>query len=380
MTPASHLNYCAPPLVSHSPFSFFEMQANSNYTKYIILIGVSVLILCVYQIKYNTFALRNNIASADYLIQDASQQHHFNNASLNAALALSDDDRNETCSCSSKTTNTMIVNHGENAPVFVPDTMPIEPDIVDKLHLNKYADDTVMVTIAGYALVAEVYNWMKLLEYADESNYVIFCTDDKLYMHLVIAGYEDQAVLIPDNWFMNDLDLFRNTTHSLLDRPSRLSHVKTWVLQRLIYQPYHIMMLDVNQVVLHKRTIEYIQTLMHLRGDTKLLASQDSLDQRTVNTGLMLLRSNSQQLKRVLAQTVLLQEENPDLTQQELFNMALDKTNLHVKTGMVVLLDILHFPNGHYHFNENLPGSKGIEPFVVHLNHKVRHIHRPFQH
>lgn len=344
-----------------------------KYFKYGAAISILFLLFFIYHNEYNSQAVTANKAEADYLINDPSQQQHFSNVSnQNPKMSSSTTD----CDCVKPTVNITAVNHGERVPVFVPDTMPpLEPEIVDKLNLNKYDDNTVLITVAGYAMRKELYNWMKLLEYADESNYVIFCTDLKLYMHLIVAGYEDKAVMIPDDWFVNDLDLFRNTESSLLDQP-RLTHVKTWVLQRLVYEePFNIFMLDINQVMMHKRTIEYIQTLLHLRGDTKIIASQDSLDQGTVNTGLMLFRTNSKQAKRVLANTIYIQEENPQLTQQEAFNKALSSTNLHVKTGMLVLLDIIHFPNGVHYFKKNLPKSKGIKPYMVHLNHKVKSMH-----
>lgn len=353
------------------------MSERQKYFKYGTVISLLFLFLFIYHNEYSNQAVKTNKAEADYLINDPSQQQHFSNVSNQSLDLLSPS--NETsldCDCVRPTNSSNItaVHHGERLPVFVPDSMPpLEPEIVDKLKLNKYSDNTVLITIAGYAMRKELYNWMKLLEYADEPNYVIFCTDLKLYMHLIVAGYEDKAVIIPDDWFMADnIDMFKDTEISMLDNHPRLSHIKTWVLQRLVYeQPFHILMLDVNEVMLHKRTVEYIQTLMHVRGDTKLIATQDSGNQTTINTGLMLLRTDSKEIKRVLANTAYIQEENHQLTQQEAFNKALNMTSLHVKTGMLVLLDILHFPNGAQFFKANLPQSKGIKPYVVHLNHKV---------
>jgi hypothetical protein len=154
----------------------------------------------------------------------------------------------------------------------------------------------------------------------------------------------------------------------------RLSHVKTWVLQRLAYTAgiSNIFYLEVNQIMMHTRTKEYIQTLMNIRWDTQLIATQDSLDQHTVNTGLVMIRPDANAAKRLLASTIQIQELDARFDQQEAFNMALDQLDLHVKSGITVLLDVIHFPNGEQYFEKNLSASKGIQPYIVHVNHKVK--------
>ncbi|RCH97388.1 hypothetical protein CU098_000372, partial [Rhizopus stolonifer] len=88
---------------------------------------------------------------------------------------------------------------------------------------------------------------------------------------------------------------------------------------------------------------------------------------QTVNTGLVFLRSDpSQEVKRLLASTVQIQEAYPSLKQQEAFNYALNQSRLDVKAGMLVLLDMIHFPN---YFD--LKKVKGIQPYIVHVNHKT---------
>ncbi|CAO3640110.1 unnamed protein product [Mucor fragilis] len=344
-------------------------QASSwnKYVKYGLVIGLLLTALFVYQIEFSNPTPKSNKASADYLMNDqAQQQHHFQNTSnTNASLTAA-------CDCPTTFSNVSFVRHGEKAPVFVPEDLAVmRPDVLDKLNLNKLSDNTVIVTVAGYGMRHELYNWIHYMQAAREKKYVVFCTDAKLYLHLIVAGHEERAALVPEDWYISDAELFSNTDLSMLDN-ARLSHVKTWVLQRLVYSetPINALMMDVNQIMVHRRTREYIQTLLHIRGDTQIIATQDGLDQHTINTGLTLIRSHGHLAKRVLASAIQIQEKQPTLNQQEAFNQALDQMELHVKTGMTVLLDIIHFPNGANYFEQNLPRSKGIKPYIIHANHK----------
>jgi hypothetical protein len=341
-----------------------------SFFKYGIAIGLLFLIGLIYQLGFTNPSLKNNKTSADYLVNDApQQQQHFD---INATMT---DNQTSSCPCSPpsfSSKNISLVEHGENMPVFVPDQLTMPEDIADKIALNKH-DQTLLATVAGYGMRTELYNWIALLESAREHKYLVFCTDLKLYLHLVFAGLEDKAVLIPDDWILNDMELFRDPTLHLLD-DARLSHAKTWILQRLAYHTEitNTLWLDVNQVMVHARTREYVQTLLHMRWDTQVISTQDSLDQHTVNTGLIMLRGNAKLTKRLLASTIQIQSNEPTLNQQQAFNRALDQLQLNVKSGMTVLLDIMHFPNGVNYFETNLPGSKGIKPYIIHANHKVR--------
>lgn len=347
------------------------MQQASSWNKYIkygLIIGLLLTVLFVYRIEFSNPIPKSNKASADYLMNDqAHQQQHFQNTS-NTSTSLA-----TACDCPTTFSNVSFVQHGEKSPVFVPEDLSVmQPDVLDKINLNKQNDDTVIITVAGYGMRHELYNWIHYMQMAKEKKYVVFCTDAKLYLHLIVAGHEERAALVPEDWYVNDVELFTNTKLSMLD-DARLSHVKTWILQRLVYSetPVNALILDVNQIMVHKRTREYIQTLLHIREDTQIIATQDGLDQHTINTGLMLIRSHGHLAKRVLASTIQIQEKQPDLNQQEAFNQALDQMELHVKTGMTVLLDIIHFPNGLNYFEQNLPGSKGIKPYIIHANHKA---------
>ncbi|KAI8372681.1 hypothetical protein EDC96DRAFT_606153 [Choanephora cucurbitarum] len=328
-------------------------------------IAVLLFASLAYHISSGGRTSNKAVAEADYLMNDPSQQQFFENKNLSAPH----------CNCSSPFSslsyNQTLVEHGEYAPLFVPESLQSIPlDILDKIAANTISD-SVIVTVANYPMRKELYNWMEWMREAQEENFLVFCIDPKLYLHLVVAGHEEKAVLVPDDWFVSDLELMRNSTTPLLDSV-RLSHVKTWILQQLAYlKDTHTMMLDVNQVILRPRTREYIQTLLNMRPDTHLIATQDSSDQHVVNTGLTMIRGgdSSKQLKRLLANTIQIQESQYHLHQQEALNLAMVQMELNVKTGMIVLLDMIHFPNGHQYFESKR--LKVIEPFIVHANHKT---------
>ena len=108
-----------------------------------------------------------------------------------------------------------------------------------------------------------------------------------------------------------------------------------------------------------------------MRSGTHLIATQDSPDQHVLNTGLMMIRGGfNHELKRLLAYTIQIQEVLPHLHQQEAFNLAMAQMELNVKSGVIVLLDMIHFPNGQQYFESKRP--KIIKPFIVHVNHKVK--------
>lgn len=395
------------------------MQQTSKsllFLKYGVSIGFLLLFFLIYQTEFNNTIQpystnttaedipRNSAkkVEADFFIDDQPNQQHFNTSSLldqpnwNGTISFNNGSLMQ-CTCPSalsaaasssslySTQNISYVRHGEKQPIFVPDYLsPLQSDIFDKIMTMRHddikirgaEDNGILITIAGYAMRHELFNWMQLLKDVEEDRFIIFCTDLKMYMSLIVAGYEDYAVFIPDDWLPSqDLHLFRNTKFNMLDAtPARTTHVKTWVLQRLIYTMgiNNILYLDVNQIMLHPRTREYLTTLLNLRWDTEFIASQDGTDQKTINTGLVMLRTDTKSTKRLLANTIQIQETQPHLTQQQALNLAMDQLDLHLKNGNTVLLDVLFFPNGNQYFERNLPGSIGIEPYNVHVNHKVR--------
>lgn len=255
------------------------------------------------------------------------------------------------CSCPPKI-NTQF---GEQRPVIVPDSMPSIPsDIRDKIQENRLENDDLIMTVAGYDMRLDLYNWIEFMKAANEHRFLVFCTDSDLYRHLTIAGYENRAVLVPDDWLW-----FSNS-----------SSYTPWILERLVHLDINPLMLDIQQLLLWPRAREYVSTMMHVRWDTQLIAT--GRDASHLQGGLIYLMRDSYQVKRLLAQVVQSQMYEPTLSLQEAFHQALSQTHIHVKSGFVLLLDDIHFPNGEVYFKQKYSGIAGIEPYMVYVNYKVK--------
>lgn len=259
-------------------------------------------------------------------------------------------DVSNNCSCTDDLT---LVEHGEHQPVIVPDTMPeLASDILQKIQANRLDNDDLLITVATYDMRFELYNWIAFMKAAKEDRFLILCTDSALYQHLTHTGYKDQAVLVSKDWSN--------------------SGTVAGILQRLVYLDINPLMLDINQLVLQPRTREYLSTLMHIRWNTQLIVAQDS--QSRINSGFIYLMRDSYPVKRLMALLLQTQMDRPDLTLQEAFNKTLDQFPLDLKSGFTLLLDALHFPDGESYFSRNLSKEIGINPYMVHVNHKVKKI------
>ncbi|KAI8990126.1 hypothetical protein BDB01DRAFT_717935 [Pilobolus umbonatus] len=256
--------------------------------------------------------------------------------------------------------------------IIVPETLPtIQPEILDKIHQQRHDSRDLIVTIAGYETREELYNWIEFMKEAKETKYLIFCTDSKLYIHLMVAGLEQHAAEIPDDWLLYDQHHFRNTSISFFDPeyPS-LSHLRTWILQRLMYTESNILMMDVHTLMIRARTRQYLNKLLQVKKSARIIASLEHPNQMFLNTGLIMMQGQSKTLKRLLANVIHIQQSDHRLTQQDAFNIVLSQYELHLKTGMTMLLDMMHFPNGEHYFCKNIATSSGIVPYIIHANHK----------
>ncbi|KAI8991936.1 hypothetical protein BDF20DRAFT_847322 [Mycotypha africana] len=288
----------------------------------------------------------------------------------------------EECNCDvDGSTAAKFIRYGENTPLFVPESLPpMEQDILDKVNTNK-VDGTLLMTIAARSESDndryDVYNWIRLSEAAKEDKFLVFVLDEALYLHMVVSGYEDRAVLVPSQWYIHSLP--SSSASSLV----RLEKVKSWILQRMMYTDVNVLYLDVHALLLRQRTREYMQTLIDIRGDTKMIATvaidkqqqqqqqQQQQHGNFLSTDVMLFKRNVKSLKRLIANVIQILNHRPHLTEQQAFNEALEQQDLHLKTGMLLLLDRLHFPTGEDYFEKNLSESNGVQPYIVQADPKI---------
>lgn len=261
------------------------------------------------------------------------------------------------------------IHEPEKELVPIPDTLPPPPkELLDKINANLLQDRVLIIATANYGMRNHVYNWIESLKRTGEEKFLIFCFDQKLLDHLTMAGYGDRASLIPDVWFHQQVESEFKTYFSQEYRV--ITHSKTLVVQQLLYLDVTVFFSDVDIVWLRPRMVEYVNTFLQIRPETHVLFQQEGLTQQEINSGFYLMRPTVE-MKRLLAETIQIQDTVEGKTQQGSMNLALNNLDLDLRTTCVVLLDVLHFPNGFVYFDRNLSNNHGIQPFIVHANYLV---------
>ncbi|KAI7902982.1 nucleotide-diphospho-sugar transferase-domain-containing protein [Cokeromyces recurvatus] len=241
--------------------------------------------------------------------------------------------------------------------------------VMKKVNANLLKDRVLIVATANYGMRNHVYNWIESIKRTGEKKFLIFCFDQKLYDHLCLTGHENQATLIPEVWYHQQVESDFKTYFSQEYRV--ITHSKTLVVQQLLYLDIHVLFSDVDIVWLRKDIVHYMTRLLQIRPETGVLFQQEGLNQQEINSGFYLMRSTDE-MKLLLAETIEIQDSsNNTKTQQGAMNTALNQFNLDIRTSPIVLLDILHFPNGYVYYTLDLPNQYGIEPYIVHANYLV---------
>ncbi|KAI9469298.1 nucleotide-diphospho-sugar transferase-domain-containing protein [Zychaea mexicana] len=262
------------------------------------------------------------------------------------------------------------LENGESIPVVVPESFnKPQQELVDKINANLHDERVLIVAASNYGMRDHVYNWIESLKRTNEGDkFIMFCLDDQMYEHMVAAGYEKNAATIPDNWFHDQVEAGFEEYYSKKYRI--ITHAKTLIVQQLLYLDVTVLFSDVDIVWLRPRMREFIHTFFQMRGQTHVAYQQEGSDQRVVNSGFYMMRP-SDVTKRLLAETIYLGDTNKDYTQQGAMNAALDHVDMNLRSTNVVLLDVLHFPNGYVFFENQWPQQHGVEPYMVHANYLV---------
>ncbi|KAG2219572.1 hypothetical protein INT45_002530 [Circinella minor] len=258
---------------------------------------------------------------------------------------------------------------GAKDPIIVPESFGDPPaELMSKINKNFVEGRVLLIATANYGMRDYTYNWIESLKKTGVDKFLVFCLDDKLYKHMVNAGYEENAATIPASWL--DLDVAAGFEDYFSPKYRIITHAKTLVVQRLLYLDVTVFFSDVDIVFLRPRMIEFVKTYMDIRPETHVIFQQEGLDTRQVNSGFYLIKPEYD-MKRMLAQTIYLQDSTEGLTQQGAMNRALDDMVKDIRSSSVVLLDVMFFPNGFAYFDNNLSKSRGVEPYILHANFRV---------
>ncbi|KAI9276983.1 nucleotide-diphospho-sugar transferase-domain-containing protein [Phascolomyces articulosus] len=263
-----------------------------------------------------------------------------------------------------------VVETGETIPLVVPESFKKpEQALVDKINNNLNDGRVLIVAASNYGMRDHVYNWIESLKRTNEGDkFLMFCLDQQMYDHMVAAGYEKNAVTIPESWFHDEVEAGFEEYYSKKYRI--ITHAKTLIVQQLLYLDVTVLFSDVDIVWLRPRMREFIHTFLQIRGQTHVAYQQEGTDQRVVNSGFYMMKPTDI-TKRLLAETIYLGDTNKDYTQQGAMNAALDHVDMNLRSTHVVLLDVLHFPNGYVFFDNQWPQKHGVEPYMVHANYLV---------
>lgn len=259
---------------------------------------------------------------------------------------------------------------GQASPLVVPESFN-KPDqeLVDKINGNMDDKRVLIVAAANYGMREYVYNWIESLKRTGEGDrFLVFCLDDQLYSHMVAAGYEQHAATIPRSWFHDEVHSDFEEYYSIKYRI--ITHAKTLIVQQLLYMDVTVLFSDVDVVWLRPRLRDFMLTFLQIRSKTQAIFQQEGTDQKVINSGFYLMRP-SDDMKRLLAETIYLADTDKTLTQQGAMNAALDHVNMELRSTGVVLLDILHFPNGYVYFENDWCRQHGVDPYMVHANYLV---------
>lgn len=251
----------------------------------------------------------------------------------------------------------------------LPSFEPIPNDIMDVIEANTQSDGTLIVAVVNNGMANYTLNWIASLKRTKVSKYLVFCIDSGLHTILNEAGESAHAVEVPASWYHRAIPSSSFESYKSVSYFG-VTHAKSLVVQRLLHADVQILFSDVDLVFLSPHLMGFINGMYKTREETHMLFSQEGFDHTTINSGFYFMRPTNI-TRRVLMDTIFIQDSEPNTTQQQAMNRALEKLDLNMKTSPVVHLDLFFFPHGLAFFKNNIPRRWGAEAFMAHANYYV---------
>ncbi|KAI8142834.1 nucleotide-diphospho-sugar transferase-domain-containing protein [Fennellomyces sp. T-0311] len=228
-------------------------------------------------------------------------------------------------------------------------------------------DKILLVAVANQGMGDYTLNWIESLKRTkQDERYLVFAIDDALVDTMTKAGHGAHVVRIPDEWFHKTLS---SGFAKWLDKDyTPITHAKTLVVERLLYMDVTVWFSDVDIVFTHRGIYRYLLDKLNARK-TQVLFTQET-EQKIVNSGFYIMRPTDLS-KRILADAIVIQDNQPKVTQQRAINRVLDELDLSYQTSPVALLDLPLFPHGRLYFERSIPKKYEMEPMIVHANYRV---------
>jgi Nucleotide-diphospho-sugar transferase len=261
---------------------------------------------------------------------------------------------------------------------WTPKTFPApEKKVVDIINLNVMNDskDKILLTaVVNSGMADYTLNWIESLKKCDlEKHFLVFAIDDELVDLLTEAGYGTHVVKIPDDWFHKKLS--GDFASWKVGDYTPITHSKSLVVERLLYLGITVWFSDVDIVFTNPSIYHYLLLKLKSRKDaktkqelTEVLFTQE-LEQRLINSGFYLMRPTNTN-KRIIADSIDIQDKEPQVTQQTAMNRILDDMDLGYHSSPIALLDLALFPHGRYYFENKVPTKFEMIPMMVHANYR----------
>ncbi|KAI9253899.1 nucleotide-diphospho-sugar transferase-domain-containing protein [Phascolomyces articulosus] len=230
-------------------------------------------------------------------------------------------------------------------------------------------DKILLVAVANQGMVDYTLNWIESLKRTgQDQHYLVFAIDTALQQTLTKAGYADHVVQIPEEWFHKKLS---SGFAKWLDNDyTPITHAKTLVVERLLYMDITVWFSDVDIVFTRPGIYRYLLDKLNARGKTTQALFTQETEQKIVNSGFYIMRPTDLN-KRILDDAIVIQDQQPKVTQQRAINRVLDELDLSYQTSPIVLLDLPLFPHGRLFFERHIPAKYDMEPMIVHANYRV---------
>ncbi|RUS20175.1 nucleotide-diphospho-sugar transferase-domain-containing protein [Endogone sp. FLAS-F59071] len=261
----------------------------------------------------------------------------------------------------------------EPLPIIVQEPLPVflppSDDMFRVINTNLLSDRTLVTAVVNNGMIEYTFNWIASLNRTNVHKFVVFCIDSQAHQALVDAGYGQNAVLIPKSWYHREIPSAKFEEYKEGSYYS-ITHAKTLVVERLLHLNIIVVFSDVDVVWLSPYVLSFLSSMWETRDETLMLFSQEGFDRSTINSGFYLMRPSSL-TKRVIHDTVTIQDAEPMTTQQQAMNRALLKLDLNMRTSPLVLLDLYYFPNGLVIFRNEIPMTWSAQPLIAHANYFV---------
>lgn len=249
--------------------------------------------------------------------------------------------------------------------------------VMDMINTNVMVnskDKVLLTAVVNNGMADYTMNWIESLKKSNvDKKFLVFAIDQALVDTLTAAGYGKHVVLIPQDWFHKEISA--DFAGWLEGDYTPITHSKSLVVERLLYLGITVWFSDVDIVFTNPNIFQYLMLKLKSRKHattkqelTEVLFSQE-LEQRLINSGFFIMRP-TETSKRIMSDTISIQDKETKVTQQQAMNRILDDMNLSYHESPIALLDLTLFPHGRYYFDNDVPARFSMTPMIVHANYR----------